>query len=315
MKKQEFIALVEKILSEADIMDRKIKNPETGNLIKISTALSYGNDTSVHKAAKAIMDKQPKHKYKLGDEYQYDFDDEGMIKMATKVNTDWSIKDLDLLHNSLIDMNYHPAGRQLTKVIDLLKKGDKETANKELEAFKKALNENNNIKQEKHMKKSELIQMVERITKKVIREMDDSHDNESTEKVISPEAKAEIIDFFKTNPNPDDGKVHDLAAKLNIEPDDVEEFIYTLATKQVNEASYSDFVKQEEDSPKKKVNKAIAEINSNLIRIERLAKHASRLKSEANISSDTYWNATKQRIGKIQERITKLNHTMKNLGA
>jgi len=39
-----------------------------------------------------------------------------------------------------------------------------------------------------------------------------------------------LIDFFKANPNPDDDLVHQFAAKLGMEPDDLETKIYALLT-------------------------------------------------------------------------------------
>lgn len=95
---------------------------------------------------------------------------------------------------------------------------------------------------------------------------------------------------------------------------ELENLIESIVRKKLSEASY-DVFKKEDDNPRRKVNQAISEINSNLLRIERLAKHASKLKSEANISTNNYWSSTKAKIGKIQERITRLSHVVKQLGA
>jgi DNA repair exonuclease SbcCD ATPase subunit len=83
----------------------------------------------------------------------------------------------------------------------------------------------------------------------------------------------------------------------------------------LNEVSYGVFKTENDDTPRKKVNRAISEINSKLLQIERLATHASRLKQEASVSSDHYWEQTKQKINRIQERITRLNQKMKHLGS
>lgn len=95
----------------------------------------------------------------------------------------------------------------------------------------------------------------------------------------------------------------------------LENFIETIVKKKLQEASYQDFIGGTDDTPKRKVNNAIHEISSNLLRIERLARHAKRLKSEANITTNNYWTETKRRITKIQERITKLSHIINDLGA
>ena len=42
--------------------------------------------------------------------------------------------------------------------------------------------------------------------------------------------EAEIISFIKSNPNPEDAKVHNLAIKFNMDPDVFEEIIYSLLT-------------------------------------------------------------------------------------
>ena len=39
-----------------------------------------------------------------------------------------------------------------------------------------------------------------------------------------------IMDFFKSNPNPPDDKVHELAESLGIDPDEFEEHIYMILT-------------------------------------------------------------------------------------
>ena len=54
--------------------------------------------------------------------------------------------------------------------------------------------------------------------------------NESTK--VSPENK--IIEFFQKNPNPDDHKVHAFAEEQGMDPDDLEEKIYSLLTTLIN---------------------------------------------------------------------------------
>ncbi|MEO6302339.1 MAG: hypothetical protein ABIP51_04130 [Bacteroidia bacterium] len=51
--------LTEKILLEAgeNVLDKHILNPETGNQIKVSSALTYAETSSVYKTAKAMVDK------------------------------------------------------------------------------------------------------------------------------------------------------------------------------------------------------------------------------------------------------------------
>jgi hypothetical protein len=58
-----------KVIIEADVMDQKIKNPETGREVKVSSALNYDKDTPVYKKAKEVIgEKEPKESEgKLGD--------------------------------------------------------------------------------------------------------------------------------------------------------------------------------------------------------------------------------------------------------
>lgn len=43
-----------------------------------------------------------------------------------------------------------------------------------------------------------------------------------------------VIEFFKENPNPPDKKVHALAGRLKIEPDDLEAIIYSILSDIIN---------------------------------------------------------------------------------
>ncbi len=54
-----------KVVIEADIMDQKIKNPETGRKVKVSSAIGYDKDTAVYKKAKEVIGgKEPKEEEK-----------------------------------------------------------------------------------------------------------------------------------------------------------------------------------------------------------------------------------------------------------
>jgi hypothetical protein len=49
-----------KVIIEADVMDQKIKNPETGRSIKVSSAVNYDKDTAVYKKAKELLGSDEK---------------------------------------------------------------------------------------------------------------------------------------------------------------------------------------------------------------------------------------------------------------
>ena len=75
--------------------------------------------------------------YKLGDKWSADFDYDGMLETATKINVDSPISDLKKLSESLTDVNYHTLNKNLTKAIELLDKGKKNLAEAYIQQFHK----------------------------------------------------------------------------------------------------------------------------------------------------------------------------------
>lgn len=63
--------------------------------------------------------------YQLGDKYSEDFDYEGMLNTALGVNVEWSIEDLNKLHDSFEDVNYSIAAAPLWEAIKQLESGNK----------------------------------------------------------------------------------------------------------------------------------------------------------------------------------------------
>ena len=56
--------IIKKVLNEAGIYDKEIKNPKTGRMIKVSSALSYSDDSPVYKLAHELVSKSgenPQH--------------------------------------------------------------------------------------------------------------------------------------------------------------------------------------------------------------------------------------------------------------
>ena len=51
--------MIKDVLSEADIMDKEIKNPKTGNKIKVRTALQLPGEHPANKMAKKLVAKSP----------------------------------------------------------------------------------------------------------------------------------------------------------------------------------------------------------------------------------------------------------------
>tara|TARA_R110000744_G_scaffold202090_1_gene321105 strand:- start:92 stop:577 length:486 start_codon:yes stop_codon:yes gene_type:complete len=87
---------------------------------------------------------------------------------------------------------------------------------------------------------------------------------------------------------------------------------HTLGLKEVTYKAY----KQDESlSQKKKVNVAIQEISRKLFEIERAVGQNIKLKTEVGVEGRTYWKATKQRLGKISERLVKIAGSIRELGS
>lgn len=68
-----------------------------------------------------VYNKKPK-KYKLGDTWSSDFDYDGMMDYAEKVNEKTSLSTLEKLAESMTDVNYHEEAKDIYKLIDAKKK-------------------------------------------------------------------------------------------------------------------------------------------------------------------------------------------------
>ena len=55
--------------------------------------------------------------YKLGNKWSNDFDYEGMLKAGAEITTDTPLEDLEKLHSSFEDVNYHPESEPLWNAI------------------------------------------------------------------------------------------------------------------------------------------------------------------------------------------------------
>lgn len=93
------------------------------------------------------------------------------------------------------------------------------------------------------------------------------------------------------------------------------EFKRVASELHLTEASYKDYKRDESMNSKQKVNTAIKEINRKLFEIERLVSQNVKLKQEMGVDNGQYWKSTKQRLGKISERILKVAHKFRDLSA
>lgn len=83
----------------------------------------------------------------------------------------------------------------------------------------------------------------------------------------------------------------------------------------LSEASYSAYKRDDSMNSKQKVNKAIQEINRKLFEVEKIMRQNVRLKNEDGVDNGQYWKGTKQKMGKISERILKIAKQFRDLSA
>jgi hypothetical protein len=75
-------------------------------------------------------------KFKIGDEWSENFDYDGMLNVTKLVNNDWEISDLQKLHSSLSDVNFHRLGLILQGYIDGIQSKNVEKSSKYLSLLK-----------------------------------------------------------------------------------------------------------------------------------------------------------------------------------
>jgi len=89
--------------------------------------------------------------------------------------------------------------------------------------------------------------------------------------------------------------------------------LYEMA-KRIKERSYKDFKNDPGSTQKIKINKAIHEINGKLYRVESLLRQSVKFKNESGIDGGKFWESTKTKIRKIDEKINKIMGLSKQLG-
>jgi len=81
----------------------------------------------------------------------------------------------------------------------------------------------------------------------------------------------------------------------------------------LNEVSYRDFKKDPTSTPQQKVNRGIMEVNRMLAEMEKIVTNNLRLKTEMGVQSGHFWKATGKRFAKINERMLRVAHRLKEL--
>lgn len=81
----------------------------------------------------------------------------------------------------------------------------------------------------------------------------------------------------------------------------------------LHEVSYRDFKKDPTSTPQQKVNRGIMEVNKMLSEMEKIVNNNLRLKTEMGVQSGHFWKATGNRFAKINERMLRVAHRLKEL--
>ena len=82
---------------------------------------------------------------------------------------------------------------------------------------------------------------------------------------------------------------------------------------ELNEVSYREFKQDPTSTPQQKVNRGIMEVNKMLAEIEKIVTNNLRLKTETGVQSGHFWKTTGNRFAKINERMLRVAHRLKEL--
>ena len=82
---------------------------------------------------------------------------------------------------------------------------------------------------------------------------------------------------------------------------------------ELQEISYRDYKKDPTSTPQQKVNRGIMEVNRMLSEMEKIVNNNLRLKMETGMQSGHFWKATGKRFAKINERMLRVAHRLKEL--
>ena len=93
----------------------------------------------------------------------------------------------------------------------------------------------------------------------------------------------------------------------------VKDSIYKRMMKTLNEVSYREYKKDPTSTPQQKVNRGIMEVNKMLAEIEKIVTNNLRLKTETGVQSGHFWKTTGKRFAKINERMLRVAHRLKEL--
>ena len=96
----------------------------------------------------------------------------------------------------------------------------------------------------------------------------------------------------------------------------VNDSIYKKMMKELDdltEVSYREYKQDPTSTPQQKVNRGIMEVNRMLGEMEKIVNNNLRLKTETGVQSGHFWKSTGNRFAKINERMLRVAHRLKEL--
>jgi len=88
-----------------------------------------------------------------------------------------------------------------------------------------------------------------------------------------------------------------------------------LQMEDLHEVSYREYKQDPTSTPQQKVNRGIMEVNKMLAEIEKIVTNNLRLKTETGVQSGHFWKTTGKRFSKINERMLRVAHRLKELSS
>jgi len=113
-----------------------------GNLLNKGKHVAHVGYNKVHELASKHTHKEHREpkKYKIGDMWSEDFDYDGLLEAASKIGAKTSLSDVEMIFNSMEDVNYHSLAILLNTYIKARKKTDNHKKRADsLNYFKKML--------------------------------------------------------------------------------------------------------------------------------------------------------------------------------
>jgi hypothetical protein len=83
----------------------------------------------------------------------------------------------------------------------------------------------------------------------------------------------------------------------------------------LKEARYRDYVADDTQTHRQKINNHVLEINKKLREVEQMITHASRLKSEIGSDQSVFWKKTIESFVKIKERLNRMSAKIVDMGS